>query len=73
VAESEIGPGGDFYDLGGESLAAARILTGVRKRFGVGVGLERLHEMLTVRAMAAVVDSAVAEKAAKRGTAGGAA
>jgi acyl carrier protein len=67
VAESAITPESDFYELGGESLAAARILTGVRKRFGVGIGLDRLHEMLTVRSMAAVVGAAVADKAAAGG------
>jgi amino acid adenylation domain-containing protein len=67
VAESGITPESDFYELGGESLAAARILTGVRKRFGVGIGLDRLHEMLTVRSMAAVVGAAVADKAATGG------
>ena len=51
-------PDGDFYDLGGDSLAAARILTGVRKRFGVSITLDRLHEVQTVRAMAACVEAA---------------
>lgn len=53
----------DFYDLGGDSLAAARILTGVRKQFGVGITLDRLYEVQTVRAMAA----GVAALRAKRG------
>ncbi|MGH3375379.1 MAG: amino acid adenylation domain-containing protein, partial [Actinoallomurus sp.] len=50
VAEPD--PDGDFYDLGGDSLAAARILTGVRKRFGVSITLDRLYEVRTVRSMA---------------------
>lgn len=54
----EVDPDGDFYDLGGDSLAAARILTGVRKRFGVSITLDRLHEVQTVRAMAACVEAA---------------
>jgi pyochelin synthetase len=45
----------DFYDLGGESMAAARILAGVRKQFGVGITLDRLHDVRTVQAMAAYV------------------
>jgi len=45
----------DFYELGGESMAAARILAGVRKQFGVGITLDRLHEVATVQAMAAYV------------------
>jgi amino acid adenylation domain-containing protein len=58
VAETDIDPEGDFYDLGGDSLAAARILTGVRKRFGVSITLDRLYEVQTVRAMAAFVEAA---------------
>jgi amino acid adenylation domain-containing protein len=63
---ASIGPGSDFYDLGGDSLAAARIFTGVRKRFGVSITLDRLHDVRTVRALAARID-------ADRATAGGAA
>lgn len=55
---AEVDPDGDFYDLGGDSLAAARILTGVRKRFGVSITLDRLYEVQTVRAMAACVEAA---------------
>jgi amino acid adenylation domain-containing protein len=58
VPESGIDPDGNFYDLGGDSLAAARILTGVRKRFGISITLDRLHEVETVRAMAACVEAA---------------
>ena len=42
----------DFYDLGGDSLAAARILAGVRKQLGVGITLDRMHEVKTVRGWA---------------------
>lgn len=38
--------------LGGDSIAAARILTAVRKRFGVTVPLDMFAEMDTVRALA---------------------
>jgi len=58
LPEGSIAPEVDFYELGGESLAAARILTKVRKRFGIGITLERMHEMQTVRAMAAHVEAA---------------
>ncbi len=58
VDEAAIAPDGDFYELGGDSLAAARILTGVRKRFGVSITLDRLYEVQTVRAMAGCVDAA---------------
>ncbi|WP_019872681.1 non-ribosomal peptide synthetase [Salinispora oceanensis] len=45
--------GATIYELGGDSIAAARILTAVRKRYGVSIPLARLPEMETVRAMAA--------------------
>ncbi|MGH3404639.1 MAG: non-ribosomal peptide synthetase, partial [Streptosporangiaceae bacterium] len=45
--------GSDFFDLGGDSLAAARIFTSLRKQFGVSITLDRLYDVRTVRAMAA--------------------
>jgi pyochelin synthetase len=47
-----IGPGTDFYEIGGDSLAAARIFTTVRKQFGVGITLDQLHQVRTLEAMA---------------------
>lgn len=55
VPAADIGPDADFYDLGGDSLAAARVFTSVRKRFGVGITLDQLHQVRTVRAMAEFV------------------
>ncbi len=55
VPAETIGPDSDFYDLGGDSLAGARILTGVRKRFGVSVTLDRLYELRVLRVMAQAV------------------
>jgi len=52
-----VGPDSDFFDLGGDSLAAARIFTGARKRLGVSITLDRLHEVRTVRAMAAFIEA----------------
>ena len=52
LPDGSVGAGDDFYDLGGDSLAAARILTGVRKQFGVSITLDRMHEVRTVGAMA---------------------
>jgi amino acid adenylation domain-containing protein len=56
----------DFYELGGDSLAAARILTAVRKQFAVGITLDRLHEVQTVRAMAARIAAVRSEPAVAR-------
>jgi pyochelin synthetase len=58
VPAGHIGPDADFYDLGGDSLTAARIFTSVRKRFGVGITLDQLHQVRTVRAMAAFLAAA---------------
>jgi acyl carrier protein len=55
-----------FYELGGTSIAAARILTGVRKRFGVTITLDRLPEVETVRAMAAQIGAARGDAEAAR-------
>ncbi len=47
----------NFATLGGDSIAAATIVTAVRKRYGVTVPLHRLPEVATVRAMAAYVET----------------
>lgn len=51
----EVVPTSNLYDLGGDSIAAVRILTAVRKRFGVTIPLDLLPEVDTVRKMAARV------------------
>ncbi|MFE0459303.1 amino acid adenylation domain-containing protein [Kitasatospora sp. NPDC058965] len=61
-----VGPHDNLYALGGDSISAARILTAVRKRFGVGIQLGQLAALETVRLMAAHVDAAVAAKEAGR-------
>jgi amino acid adenylation domain-containing protein len=48
-----VAPETDLYDAGGDSLAAARILTEVRKRFAVTISLEEIYQVRTVRSMAA--------------------
>jgi len=58
VAAAEIDPATDFYDLGGDSLAAARIFTAVRKQFGVGITLDQLHQVATIRQMAGFIAAA---------------
>ena len=50
-------PGSDFFGLGGDSLAAARIFTGLRKQYGVSITLDRLYDVRTARAMAAFLAS----------------
>jgi len=64
VLRCEVGLDDNFYAASGDSLAAARILTGVRKQFGVGITLDRFFEVGTIRAMSAAVEAAV--KAARQ-------
>ncbi|MFF5706530.1 amino acid adenylation domain-containing protein [Streptomyces sp. NPDC012794] len=51
----DIGALDTLASLGGDSIAAARILTAARKRFGVTLTLDQFSEADTVRAMAAVL------------------
>lgn len=53
-----IAPGSDFYELGGDSLAGARVFTGIRKQFGVTITLDRLYELRHLHAMADCVAGA---------------
>jgi pyochelin synthetase len=57
VPPESIGPDSNFLDLGGDSLAAARVFTRVRKQFGVSITLDRLFDMRTVATMAAVIEA----------------
>lgn len=47
-----VGVDDDMYDIGGNSLIAARMLAEVRNHFGVAVPLERMYEVRTVRLLA---------------------
>ncbi|WP_448317492.1 non-ribosomal peptide synthetase [Streptomyces sp. CO7] len=55
LRQAAVGVNDRLADLGGDSIAAARILTAVRKRFGVTIPLDMFAEMDTVRAMAATL------------------
>ncbi len=70
IPPTSIDPGSNFFDLGGDSLAAARIFTGVRKRFGVGITLDELYDVQTVQSMARCI--AAGYIGAGRGSASGA-
>jgi amino acid adenylation domain-containing protein len=58
VPAADIGPATDFYDLGGDSLAAARVFTAVRKQFGIGLTLDQLHQVRTIAEMAGFLAAA---------------
>lgn len=51
-----VGPDEDFFDLGGHSLAAARVLAEVRARTGRALPMATLLQAPTVRRMAALID-----------------
>jgi pyochelin synthetase len=55
VPADAIGPDSDFYELGGDSLAGARVCSGVRKQFGVTITLDRLYELRIAAQMAACI------------------
>jgi hypothetical protein len=50
-----IGPGDDFFDLGGHSLAAAQVITRLAREFGLDVALDVLFERSELRDFALAV------------------
>ncbi len=72
VPVADIGSATDFYQLGGDSLVAARIFAAIRKQFGVGITLDQLYQVRTIETMAAHVNAAAAGLG-QFNTAGGAA
>ena len=50
-----IGTHDNFFDFGGQSLRATRVLTRVRAELGVEVGLTALFKTPTIEAMAAEI------------------
>lgn len=52
LACETVGVEQDFFSLGGNSLKALRILTSVRKQFGVALPLESVYQFNTVQGMA---------------------
>jgi acyl carrier protein len=61
---SPIGRNDDFFSLGGHSVAAGRVILGVRAQFKVKVKLVDLFRYPTVAGMAALIDFTVGSKAA---------
>jgi FkbH-like protein len=59
LAVEPIGATDNFFDFGGQSLIATRILSRVRTEFGIEMSLTNLFERPTVREMAAHIVEAV--------------
>ncbi|MGQ0678277.1 MAG: type I polyketide synthase [Actinomycetota bacterium] len=56
---AKIGREDDFFLLGGHSLLALEVMTGLRKAFGVNIGLPELFDNPTVRALSQLIDTTV--------------
>ncbi len=61
LAVEPIGAKDNFFDFGGQSLIATRILTRVRAEFGVEMSLTNLFERPTIEEMAAYIVSAMSQ------------
>ncbi|MFL6200195.1 MAG: amino acid adenylation domain-containing protein [Thermoanaerobaculia bacterium] len=55
-----VGAGDDFFNLGGHSLSAARVLSRVRNAFGVELPLSLMFDKRTLEGMASAVDDKMA-------------
>jgi acyl carrier protein len=52
----QIGPEDDFFDLGGHSLTAMRVVARLREQFGSKVTVRLLFEARTIRRLAARIE-----------------
>jgi amino acid adenylation domain-containing protein len=61
----KVGASDNFFDLGGDSLLASRILSRIRSAFGVLVPLQMFFEQPVVNRLARIIEVARKEKSAK--------
>ncbi|CZR56254.1 related to coenzyme a synthetase [Phialocephala subalpina] len=62
VPSENIQPDSDFFDLGGDSLSAGRLLSTLRRDLEVRIPVDQLFAASTVAALAALVDSILSER-----------
>lgn len=60
---AELGVDDDFFDLGGHSLTATRVIAKLRKSGGAGVSVMDLFKHPTVRGIAGLIDTPAADRA----------
>ena len=56
LSQPSVDPGDNFFDIGGHSLLAIRLLTRIRDRYGVDMPLGDLFDNPTAHAIAEYVD-----------------
>jgi amino acid adenylation domain-containing protein len=61
----------DFFDMGGDSMMAAQIVTEMRSAFGVDLGMRHLFERSTIAGLAETVDVMAVSTAGTTGRSGG--
>ncbi|BBY90130.1 non-ribosomal peptide synthetase [Mycolicibacterium tokaiense] len=60
LGREQVGADDSFFDLGGHSLVATKLVATIRDRFGVEVGVREIFELATVSALAEYIDAAAA-------------
>lgn len=62
----QIGVGINFFNTGGDSIKALRLLTQVNRTFGLGLSIAELYENPTIRTLATLVETAQPQNEAGR-------
>ncbi|MFC8547559.1 amino acid adenylation domain-containing protein [Streptomyces sp. NPDC057273] len=66
LSMTQVGADGNFFELGGNSLQAMRVVSRLNKHFGVKVNVRSLYGGATVASVATAIDTLVESKAGTR-------